>query len=141
MTDLPYTDTDLRAEASRQHYTATTDPDFMGIGERMRDSEIESLLPPEEADGAEGPHWGHLSRADFDTAQRAIDDLLTSAADVSQWAVDLGADRLEPEDHTLSVDGDGKPIVRLHCAFHPDLDGRARIAFLSGLAEAMANGL
>ncbi|MDX2628616.1 hypothetical protein QBA57_28750 [Streptomyces scabiei] len=56
MTDLPYTDDDLRAEAARQHVALTEDPDFMGVGEQMQGSEIESMLPPKEADGAEGPH-------------------------------------------------------------------------------------
>ena len=46
MTDRPYTDDDLRAEAARQHAALTEDPDFMGVGEQMQDQEIESLLPP-----------------------------------------------------------------------------------------------
>jgi hypothetical protein len=142
MTDRPYSDNDLRVEAARQHAALTEDPDFMGVGEQMQDTEIDSLLPPAEADGAEGPHWDEVLNEDqFDEAQRKIHDLINGAADISQWAIDLGADGLEPEDHTLSVDGDGKPLVRLHCAFHPDMDDRARIAFISGLAKAMANAL
>lgn len=142
MADQPYTDRDLRSEAARQHAGATEDVDFMGVGEQMQDAEIESKLPPAEADGAAGPHWDELLDEDqFDEAQRKIHKLICRAADVSGWAVDLGADGLEPEDHTLTVDGDGKPLARLHFAFHPDLDHRARVSFLSGVAKALANAL
>lgn len=74
MTDLPYTDTDLRAEAARQHAGLTEDPDYVGIGEQM-DDEI----------------WRGLSEDDYDAAQRSIHDLINGAADVSEWAVNLGA--------------------------------------------------
>ncbi|MGW4043018.1 hypothetical protein [Streptomyces sp. NPDC004721] len=140
--ERPYTDHDLRTEAARQHYIATEDPEFMCVGEQMQDTEIESLLPPEEADGAEAPHWDELLDEDqFNEAQRKIHGLINGAADVSKWAIDLGADGLEPEDHTLTVDGDDKPLVRLHCAFSPGLDDQARIAFMSRLARVMANAL
>ncbi|MEV5082887.1 hypothetical protein AB0K74_30065 [Streptomyces sp. NPDC056159] len=77
----------------------------------------------------------------YNTVQRKIHALINGAADVSKWAVDLGADGLEPEDHTLTVDGDDTPLVRLHCAFSPDIDDRARIAFMTRLASVMANAL
>lgn len=142
MTDLPYTDEDLRAEAARQHTSLTEDPDYMGVGERMQGTEIDSLLPPAEADGAEGPHWDDALNDDqFDDAQQKIANLISHAADVSSWAIDLGADGLEPEDHTLAVSGDGKTLVRLHCAFHPDLDDDSRAAFMAGLGQALAEGL
>jgi hypothetical protein len=140
VTDLPYTDEDLRVEAATQHVSLTADPDFMGVSERMQDSPIESttalVVRPL------GPTWGEaLNEDQFDEAQRKIHDLIGGAADVSSWAIDLGADGLEPEDHTLSVDGDDKPLVRLHCAFHPDLDDSARASFMLGLARALADGI
>lgn len=137
-TDRPYTDDDLRAEAARQLALSTEDPDFMGIGERMQDSEIDSLLPPEEADGAEGTHWGDLSREDFDTAQRAIDDLLTNAADVSEWAVNLGADGLEPDDEHVDIAHGGVTGVRIHFAFHPDLPEELRASVIAAVHEETA---
>lgn len=74
MSDRPYTDDDLRAEAAHQHYNATTDPDFVGVGEQMDDET-----------------WRSLSEDDFDAAQRSIHDLINGAADTSEWAVNLGS--------------------------------------------------
>lgn len=141
VTDKPYTDEDLRAEATRQLATAMEDPDFMGIGEQMQDSEIESLSPPEEADGAEGMHWGDLTRDEFEDAQRSIDDLLTSAADVSDWAVNLGADGLEPSEQFVEVKHKDLIGIRVHFAFHPSLPTSAREAFINGLRDGISKGV
>jgi hypothetical protein len=138
MTDLPYTDNDLRAEAARQHALSVEDPDFMGIGERMQGSEIESLLPPEEADGAEGMHWDDLPREDFDAAQRAIDGLLEKAADVSEWAINLGADGLEPLDAQLTLDAGDAPLCRIHFAVRPDMPDDMRLALVEGIGAEIA---
>ncbi|MFD8866056.1 hypothetical protein ACFV1F_17055 [Streptomyces sp. NPDC059590] len=139
----PYTDDDLRAEAARQHAFLTQDPDFVGIGEGMEDGPVHSTstdtdpartweeLLPYEADGGKA----------YNTAQRAIHDLISGAADVSEWAINLGADQLEPEDHAITLDGDGKPLVRLHLAFHPDMDDAARQGFAMHLARVMADAL
>jgi hypothetical protein len=128
MTDRPYTDDDLRTEAARQHYLATTDPDFMGIGEQMQDHEI---VP----DG--GVTWGDLSEDNFDAAQHAIDDLLGKAADVSDWAINLGADGLEPEDHSITINGGDKPIARVHFAFEPGMPDEMREALVQGIGQAI----
>lgn len=141
MTDRPYTDDDLRAEAARQHSLSLEDADFMGISERMQGAEIESLLPPEEADGAEGMHWDDLPPEDFDAAQRSIDGLLTSAADVSAWAVAMGADGLEPSEDTLSLKGDDQTIVRVHFAFAPGMPAEVRESFVTGVSGAIATRL
>lgn len=139
MTDRPYTNDDLRAEAARQHSSLTEDPDFMGVGEQMQDTEIPSLLPPAEADGAEGPHWDELLDEDqFDEAQRKIHDLINGAADVSEWAVNLGADGLEPDEHQFTLSAGHKPIIRVHFGFAPGLSDDARDAFVQGLGEAAA---
>lgn len=126
MTDRPYTDDDLRTEAAKQHKTATEDPDFSGIGEQM--------------DGTEP--WTNLGDDDFDTAMRAIDDLLGKAANVSRWAVDLGADGLQPSDeHAITLDGDGKPIARIHFAFEPGMPAEMRAALVQGIGEAINDAL
>jgi hypothetical protein len=138
-TTTPYTDEDLRTEAARQHATLTEDPDFMGVGEQMQDTEIESLLPPEEADGAEGPHWDELLDQDqFGEAQQKIHDLINGAADVSEWAINLGADGLQPsDDHVITLDGDGKPIARIHFAFEPGMPEEMRTALVQGIGQAI----
>jgi hypothetical protein len=136
--DRPYTDEDLRTEAARQHALSAEDPDFMGIGERMEGAEIESHTPPAEADGAEGMHWDDLAPHDFNAAQRSIDDLLTSAADVSEWAINLGADGLEPSDeHLITLGADDKPIARIHFAFEPGMPDEMRTGLVEGIGQAI----
>jgi hypothetical protein len=122
MSDRPYTDDDLRAEAARQHATLTEDPDFVGVGEQMDDEE-----------------WRSLNADDFDAAQRSIHDLINGAADVSEWAVNLGADGLEPSPHVINLDGDNGPFVRIHFAFHPDMPERDRQRFGLAFAQAIAD--
>lgn len=151
MTTPPYTDDDLRVEAARQHYTATTDPDFVGIGEQMDGSFIDStVIDPDPEQGTEpltGRKWDDLAPHEFGEAQRAIDDLLGGAADVSEWAINLGADGLEPDGYTLqlgesdSPDGNDRPRVRLHFAFHPDMDDDARHSFVMELSKVVLRNL
>lgn len=149
MTERPYTDDDLRAEAARQLALSTDDPDFMGIGERMDGTPIPSTvrdLEPETGEPLEiSRAWSQLAPEDFDTAQRAIDDLLTKAADVSEWAVNLGADGLEPDAHTLQLGedpGDGnRPRVRMHFAFHPDMPDADRDHFVMALSKVVLRNL
>jgi hypothetical protein len=94
VTDRPYTDDDLRAEAACQFATLTEDPEFMCVGEGMEDSIVASTEP----EG--GRTWGELLpyKADggeaYNAAQRKIHALINGAADVSEWAVNLGADGL-----------------------------------------------
>lgn len=120
MTDLPYTDADLRMEAASQHHAATRDPDFMGIGEQMTDET-----------------WRSLSEDGFDAARRSVDGLLSSAADVSEWAIGLGADGLVPSSNVLGMQAGETPIVRVHMAFHPDMGEAARAEFAMQLGAAL----
>jgi hypothetical protein len=143
----PYTDHDIRAEAARQHAILTADPDFMGVGEQMEDAWVPSV---ETAEDGSARTWKQLLVTEdgddedytaYDEAQEKIHTLIRGAADVSEWAVNLGADGLEPSPHTLNLDGDGHPLVRIHMAFHPDMDERDRQQFGLALAQVMANAL
>lgn len=139
MTDLPYTPEDLRTEAARQHATLAEDPDFMGIGEQMDGAEIDSTFY--DADGARtetGTTWDDLAPHEFENAQRAIDTLINGAVDLSDWAVNLGADGLEPDEHQLGFKAGDKPIVRVHFAFDPGLSDEARAALVQGMGEVAA---
>ncbi|MFI0268607.1 hypothetical protein [Streptomyces luteogriseus] len=148
MSDRPYTDDDLRAEAARQHAALTEDPDFMGVGEQMEDAPVDHT-----DDGETSLTWGELlvpqgagaSYEAFDEARRKIHALINGAADVSQWAVNLGADGLEPTEHVvqLGVDpGDGdRPRVRMHFAFHPDMPDADRDYFVMGLSKVVLRNL
>ena len=132
MTDRPYTDDDLRAEAARQLAMSTEDPEFMGIAERMEGSKIES---------ADDVKWDQHFDDDFDNAQRSIDELINGAADVSEWAIALGADGLEPYDGQLTLDGDSKPFARIHFAFDPDMPKEIRMALVQGVGTEIARHL
>jgi hypothetical protein len=121
MNERPYTEDDLRAEAASQHAALLRDPDFMGIGERMDDDS-----------------WRSLSPDDFEAAQRAVDDLLTKAADVSEWAVHLGADGLEPLGEQLTAHTEDGPWFRLHFAVRPDMPDEMRRALVEGVGGEIA---
>jgi hypothetical protein len=148
MTDHPYTDDDLRAEAARQHSSLTEDPDFMGVGEQMEDRYAQSTVIDEDPDfEREGSTWGELLPYNHDDgnayneAQRKIHNLINGAADVSRWAVDLGADGLEPSPDVLNLDGDNGPFIRVHFAFDPAMPERERQRFSLGLAQVIADAL
>lgn len=139
MTDRPYTDDDLRAEAARQHATLTEDPDFTGVGEQMDGSHVESTITDEDPDfQPEGNTWDALAPHDFEAAQRDIHSLINSAADVSEWAVNLGADGLEPLPEQLSAQTDNGPWFRLHFAVRPDMPDHMRRALVEGVALEIA---
>ncbi|RYJ29384.1 hypothetical protein CU044_2125 [Streptomyces sp. L-9-10] len=134
MTDLPYTDADLRAEAIAQHRELTDDPEYFTVGEAMCDAKVPS--------SATGETWETLLDEDgYNAAQRKIHDLISGAANVSEWAVNLGADGLEPEDQAITIGADEKPIARVHFAFEPGMPDEMRIALVEGIGEAIADHL
>lgn len=137
----PYTDDDLRAEATRQHAGLTEDPDFMGVGEQMDGTPIPSTvvdLEPETGEPLEMSRaWSHLGDHDFDEAQRKIHALINGAADTSEWAVNLGADSLQPDAHQLTWSAGEQPIVRVHFAFHERMHPEARDYLVTAVGEAL----
>jgi hypothetical protein len=144
MTDLPYTDADLRTEATRQHADLTEDPDFGGVGEQM----INTVIPSRSSWSSQA--WWHSLEdgpgdgQQFEEAQRAIHDLINGAADTSAWAVNLGADGLTPDGHHADFghhpDGTG-PLMRLHFAFHSEADETDRHALAQLVTETVQDAL
>lgn len=142
-TELPYTDADLRAAAMDQHAAALRDPDFVGIGEQLEGRYVRyevvnqghgGVMPPPGT-----PRWDELSEDDFDAAQRAIDDLLGKAAPISEWAINLGADGLEPTGHRIEIAGpDGGVAVRLHFAFDADMPTATRGSVVADVVTALS---
>jgi hypothetical protein len=136
VTDLPYTDADLRHEAARQLKNTTENTDFVGIGEQMTGTVIPSRA------GEARACWHDLDGLDgdaFGDAQRAIDDLLSKAADTSTWAVQLGADQLAPADRVIDIEGpDGGIAGRLHFAFDPTMPAGIRDEVVTDLINAIA---
>lgn len=146
MTDQPYTEDDLRAQAVIQHAALTDDPEFMSIGEGMEDAYVASTI-----DGDRGETWGELLPYNhddgnaFNEAQRKIHALVQGAADLSEWAVNLGADGLEPDSHFLQLGVDpgtgDRPRVRIQFAFAPEMAGPERDAFVVELSKVIADNL
>lgn len=89
MTDLPYTDTDLRAEAARQHANLLDEAlDFAGVGESLFDAPVASRR---QDDGLSST-WDEIVQDDeAGEVQEKVHALIRGAADVSEWAVNLGA--------------------------------------------------
>ena len=130
MTGRPYTDDDLRTEAARQLANAAEDPDFMGIGEQMEGHKI-----PSRGDF----QWDQLGEHDFDKAMHAIDDLIAKAADVSEWAVSLGTDGLQPHEHVIDIGWNDGPLqARIHIAFTDDIPEAEREQFVTDISDAIA---
>ncbi|MEU0940383.1 hypothetical protein [Embleya sp. NPDC005971] len=125
---MSYTDNDLYAEAARQHHEATEDPDYVGIGERMAGETI----------GNTDTKWGDLDIDEFSLARTGIDELIRDAADTSRWAIDLGADDLEPHERTFTFTGDGgRNLVRLHFAFAQETSPEERNSALDAFVEEL----
>ncbi|MFB7776886.1 hypothetical protein [Streptomyces bauhiniae] len=137
MTDRPYTDDDLRAEAARQLAHLPDHLDKDRVGQEMCGAAIESHDSDRQ--------WDALDDNQFDTAEQAIHNLIKGSANTSDWAVNLGADRLEPTGHTLELGidpGDGnRPRVRLHFAFHPDVLDADRDCFVMDVTKTVLRNL
>jgi hypothetical protein len=92
MTPAPYTDDDLRAEAARQHRGLTRTADLVVVGDQMDQETV-----PSTEDGDEPRTWAELLGCEgditpaYEEAQEEVHRLITRAADVSEWAVNLGA--------------------------------------------------
>lgn len=143
MTDEPYTDDDLRAEAARQHATLTEDPDFMGVGEQMGDRFVRyEVVDPEHGDlmpPPGTPKWNDLPEDEFDEAQQKIHDLINGAAYTSEWAINLGADGLEPAARAIDIGWNDGPLqARLHIAFTADVPHDEREQLLADISDAIA---
>ncbi|MCU1612556.1 MAG: hypothetical protein JWO98_96 [Frankiales bacterium] len=134
MSDLPYTNADLRAEAVAQHQGLIDDPEYFTVGEAMCDAKVPSSVT--------GETWETLLDEDgYNTAQKKIHDLINGAANTSAWAVALGADGLEPSRDCFEVKGDDTPLIRMHFAFAAGMPTEARESFINHLGEVVANHL
>jgi hypothetical protein len=128
VTDRPYTDADLIAEAARQHHDLTEDPDYMGVGEQMEYQTITS---------APGLTWDQLGDDDYDSAQEAIHDLIGSAADTSRWAVTLGAAGLTPNEPFAVRSTTGGWQVAVQVATNPEIRDDAHTRLLAEIRTAV----
>ncbi|MEU3665804.1 hypothetical protein [Streptomyces virginiae] len=126
MPDQPYSQDDLRAEAARW------------VGDDIDGLEVITAMADREP-------WVHLDNDTFNDAYAEVRRLINSAVDTSLWAVHLGADGLEPDDHHLQLGIDpgtgDEPRVRIQFAFAPEMTGPERDAFVVALAKVIAENL
>lgn len=137
MADLPYTTEDLRTEAGLALSALVHLPTVEEIATSLR----QSYVPHLHADGDHAT-WGDLlDENGLTEAARQISEQMIPAAPVGEWAVNLGADGLQPTGDCFSMQGDGQPILRVHFAFTPDMPEDARQAFINGVGQLIANHL
>lgn len=75
---------------------------------------------------------------EWDAYIEAVEKLLDSAPDLTDWSLALGADDLEPsDDHVISLGADDKPIARIHFAFEPGMPEDMRTALVQGIGQAI----
>ncbi|MET8605567.1 hypothetical protein ABZV92_18695 [Streptomyces rubiginosohelvolus] len=131
-----YTTADLRAEAANQHYNLTCDPDHMGVGESMSTTTIPST--------GQTLTWGQLLPADTEDGEAygaAVDDvhrLIDEAANVSAWAVEIGADGLRPSRTAITLSGVEQPLARVHFAFAPDMTPEMQSDLITSVNAVLA---
>lgn len=139
MTDLSYTDDDLRAQAALCQSALSFSPTV---------ADIIRWLPGAYITGRSGDTWGNvLDNAGLAETARKIHGLIEQAGntigalDAARWLIDLSVDGLQPTSDCLTFKGDERPIVRVHFAFPADMPEDARRAFVAGAGEAIAADL
>lgn len=133
MSDQPYTDDDLRAEAARQLSAHGPGASRERTYAAMLDAPIESTRD------TGGPTWSEaLDALELSTPAATINALINDAADVSEWAVHLGADGLEPLGEQLTAHTQDGPWFRLHFAVRPDMPDDMRRALVEGVGQEIA---
>lgn len=144
-TDRPYTDDDLRSEAAICLLGLSTSPNVADIRRWLPGAYVDSRR---EDDGS-GHTWGDLlDEGGLSEVSDKVHALIEGAADVTRWAVNLGADGLQPDEHTFQLGAQGTgpddpemPFVRMHFAFHPDATDEERDRFVLRLTQIIAANL
>jgi hypothetical protein len=119
-TDRPYTDDDLRTEAARH------------LNDGMDGLEILTAM-------ADRAPWDALTTDDFNSAHGAVVQLVDSAADLSEWAIALGAAGLKPvADIGVRLTTGGHPVA-VQIAIDPDLTDQAQAELITELTAAITS--
>lgn len=110
-------------------------------------AELVRSMAPEHPRNASWVQDCHTIADRIDEARPALRRMADQApparlADVSTWAISLGADGLEPSTDTITLDGrDDQPFIRMHFAFHSDMPEKDRQRFCTGLTQLLAKSL
>lgn len=133
----PYNDEDLRTEAGHALSALAHPPTAEEITTSLR----HSYIPHLHADGNLAT-WGDLlDETELNQAARQIHERMILAAPVGPWAVNLGADGLEPTAHVINLDSPDGPFVRLHLAIHPDMPEADRLRLHAGLKRVITDAI
>ncbi|GGV46108.1 hypothetical protein [Streptomyces spectabilis] len=136
MPDRPYTDADLRAEAARQLSAHAPGSSPEGAYAAMLDARIESTQTPD----GRGPTWTEaVDTPDLGAPAAAIHAYIQGAADVSEWAINLGADGLMPSASEITLDAGEQALARVHFAFSPVMPEEMRTNLVEGFEQALAD--
>ncbi|MGW7617345.1 hypothetical protein ACWGLG_16060 [Streptomyces antimycoticus] len=139
MTDSPHTNADLRATAAEVVATAIREITPSEIADRMDRNYVQSTNP---GDG-NGRTWAQLlNRGDLDTTEflatrQQVDDLIRDAADVSEWAIQLGAANLTPHPAMAWQSTSGRYNVAVQVATANDLIPAARDELITEIRKAV----
>lgn len=130
MPDGPYTDIDLITEAARQHHRLTQKPNRSAVLVSMDESGF--------FQEATSHQWKTISEEQVDAAHNRVYSLIENAANVSAWAIQLGADGLAPYPYRVDAPSpDGVVRARIHFAFDPSLSSMDRLAVISPVQDAI----
>lgn len=119
---MSYTEEDIRVEAARQYKEILSDSGYTSVGERM--------------DGES--RWRGLDDDDWDKAANAVEDRLDKVADLSRWAVDMGANGLQPSGDGVTAKAGDVPRVQVHFAFAPDVNEEARFKVITSVGQYLS---
>lgn len=112
----PYTQENLRSEAAQY------------VGDDWDSLSIIAAM-------SERDPWAQLPEAQFNEAYGAVLDLATASADLSDWAVGIGADELSADSRHVDI-GPEQVDVRIHFAFHPQMPERLKRSVFDAVRKA-----
>lgn len=135
MSETPeYTDDDLKDAAATAYAALIADAERVRVGELIADDPVTSLAPqhdPADVDGApndgDGVTWSGLLEPEgdhtqaFGEATERVHGLVTGAADLAPWAIQLGADGLTPSYASVDIAFDGTPGIRVLFALNSEV--------------------
>ncbi|MFF2100900.1 hypothetical protein [Streptomyces sp. NPDC058202] len=131
MSDVPYTDNDLRAEAADQLRAAVADAT---LSESLV---IEGHKIPSRGD----TQWDQLSDDDFHEADREISEFVEYAVDIARWSVDLGANGLKRTNELAWGRGGDAWDLAIQIAHRSGLSDELRTAITSAVRIAVDTAL
>lgn len=119
MSDL-WTTEQITAHATWLRRTHGDSLESLTINETAEDHGINT-------DGWHGEQW--------DAYGDAVQKILNAAPDLTDWAINLGADGLEPSDEHVEITEGTHIGVRIHFAFDPDLPQEIRQQVINALRQ------